>query len=904
MKLFSLLRLTFACILVQMISSRIDLYGDEFTNYVSKGWDQSILNCNDSMPCTINCLGDTYSCRDVLIYGPINSSLTINCDARYTCEFMIIHSENSTTLTINVHNEDFAFSKSTTYTPHHTLLPNTFITCSIIEDQNPSGFESRTCGIGHNIYSPNGWEAVEWSYAGTASWALAPNSGLPDTMHCGNDYADVCSVWVADGFYYRCKNSTSVCDYDRSDEPQHTAHPTAVPTPSPTNPGDLAAEYTTNTTLLSSTTYSVVTPVEIGYDVFFTVPGDVDIVFKGDYRIGVFGTLNVGCDSIDTSNSNEIGIASESELISIYNEDNSTQKGTIYIYNGGSAFFCNTRFTNLFRIYHGGFSAPSYLFVDNCEFDNIVTSLGFFSSQCGTTFHWHHISDSKFMNCDTGIETPMCVNIENNVFESVYAPISCAYDATINNNTFGSVDHSGFRALTTCSGSPNITLNTFINWQDAILIEGNNNDPVNVFYNAFIDNTNAILIGTRYVQQINYNNFINNSYSIYYADCGYDTLSVLSCAQPNCGYNYYGTSSNNQSIISSQIFDLCVGGNGHGLVTWWPWYIEAIDFNSLPTTLEEHTFKTITCAAADGHPEITGNKLAPYYPYNTTLTSINSPYYIVSGVRTETDATIYVESGVQLIFADNYDIQISGALIMGCDAIDTVNNHTIGIISNAELISASSIDTTQRGRIVIRRDASGSFCNTKFENMNSGIHMFDTNSNLFIDNCEFYTNYIAVAISMYHQKDSVLNQITDSKFLYNTQGLYDVSRMNITNNIFQNAGDQTAISLYSNVNLFRNTFTYDNFTTLSKNGEGLYLKGLNVNVTFNTFDRYPTAIQANWDDYGGSLGEISMFVAYNEFIENNVAIDLDTAYPQRIHYNNFIQNTWYNIRSRNDEDQA
>eukprot|EP01083_Nonionella_stella_P088470 246567_1 len=266
MKLFSLLRLTLACILVQMISSRIDLYGDEFTNYVSKGWDQSILNCNDSMPCTINCLGDTYSCRDVLIYGPINSSLTINCDARYTCEFMIIHSENSTTLTINVHNEDFAFSKSTTYTPHHTLLPNTFITCSIIEDHNPSGFKSRTCGIEHNIYSLNGWQAIEWSYAGSASWALTTHRDHSNAMYCGNGYTDECAGFVADVFYYRCEDSSSVCDYDRSSQAQShppiptisptTTQPSAAPTSSPTNPGDLASVYSSNTTLSSSMTYN------------------------------------------------------------------------------------------------------------------------------------------------------------------------------------------------------------------------------------------------------------------------------------------------------------------------------------------------------------------------------------------------------------------------------------------------------------------------------------------------------------------------------------------------------------------------------------------------------------------------------------------------------------------------
>eukprot|EP01083_Nonionella_stella_P274287 930907_1 len=80
--------------------------------------------------------------------------------------------------------------------------------------------------------------------------------------------------------------------------------------------------------------------------------------------------------------------------------------------------------------------------------------------------------------------------------------------------------------------------------------------------------------------------------------------------------------------------------------------------------------------------------------------------------------------------------------------------------------------------------------------------------------------------------------------------------------------------------------------------------GININVTSNTFYKWPSAITVNWDEWGESIVPLSTIVTYNEFIQNTIAIDLDTAYQQRINYNNFIQNTWYNIRSRNDEDQA
>eukprot|EP01083_Nonionella_stella_P260676 888467_1 len=242
---------------------------------------------------------------------------------------------------------------------------------------------------------------------------------------------------------------------------------------------------------------------------------------------------------------------------------------------------------------------------------------------------------------------------------------------------------------------------------------------------------------------------------------------------------------------------------------------------------------------------------------------------------------------------------------MGCDTIDTLNNHTVGIISNAELITVSSIDPTQQGQIMIDQDGSGSFCNTKFDTMLSAIYRrSNTNSRgIFIDNCEFYNNFYAVTMPSESRDQNDWNQITDSKFVYNTQDLYGIFSSNISNNLFQNAGDQTAISTYSNVNVIGNTFTYDNSTAWSKNGEGLYVKGINVSVSSNTFYNWPAAILINYYDYGEDVVPLSMHVTYNEFIQNTFAIDLDTAYQQRINYNNFIQNG-FNIRSRNDEDQT
>eukprot|EP01083_Nonionella_stella_P230146 813884_1 len=925
MNLFSL---TLTLTLFQITSSQTNQYGDGFSSYYGYNWSSTILNCNDLTACTVNCWGGG-SCHGVTISGPINASLTINCDSQFggggangvgTCQQMNVYAGNSTTLTINVYNEDYGFFSNLIYTPNSnnaSSIANTFITCGLIEDIHPSTPTAYSCGQQNEIYSLNGWQTVEWSYAGTASWSLNhTDPSFPNNMHCGKDYLELCSGFVVDGFYYRC-NEASVCDYDRSSEPQY-------------HPRDLSSVYSNNITLSSSMTFNVVTAVQISQNVFFNVPGDTVIVFKGDYTISVFGTINIGCDAIDTINSHDIGIISESESVSIYNEDNSTRQGTIHIHDTGSAFFCNTRFTNLVSIYYHGWD----LFVDNCEFDNIGVAIRF-NTECGFNNQLQHVTDNKFMNCYEGIKNAICVNIENNIFESVYSPISCTYgNTTINNNTFGSAGYNGFHAVTPCDAIHanydsrlNITLNTFINWQHAIHIE---NDEVNIFYNEFIENTQAIYITGDYYGsgiQINYNNFINNSYSIYYSDCGADTIGSDNCKQPYCGYNYYGTSSINQSIISSQIYDLCVGGDGYGLVTWWPWYTEPIDFNSLPTTLQEHTFDIIQCVGADTHPEITGNKLAPIYTHDTTLTSFHSPYYIVGYVRVTLDATLYVESGVQLIFAGKYyEIDIDGALIMGCSTINTVNNHTVGIISNAELIYVSSINSMQMGIITIRQWGSGSFCNTKFENMLYPISRAYTatsewhRSTLFIDNCEFYNNTAGIVMTGDSENDYVSNQITDSKFQYNSHGaVYNAYSINISNNIFQNTADQTAIrNMQSNVHLFGNTFIYDNFRKndnstaiavhLSSPGyisSTLYKCECRINVTisFNTFYKWPTAIFASFDYYGPDWPLSIMVVNYNEFVENSIAIDLQTVNQQRINYNNFIENG-YNIRSMSNENQT
>eukprot|EP01084_Bolivina_argentea_P109607 195924_1 len=133
-----------------------------------------------------------------------------------------------------------------------------------------------------------------------------------------------------------------------------------------------------------------------------------------------------------------------------------------------------------------------------------------------------------------------------------------------------------------------IKFNTFKNWDCAIDLTEHNI----IQYNTFIGNNVAVIMSRETygdVQHINYNNFINNSFSIQVID---------NANQPNCKYNYYGTSSTEPSIIAQQILDVCDGVSG-GLITWWPWYTEQIDFELLPLYPEEATLKTIYCVTAE-----------------------------------------------------------------------------------------------------------------------------------------------------------------------------------------------------------------------------------------------------------------------------------------------------------------
>ena len=109
------------------------------------------------------------------------------------------------------------------------------------------------------------------------------------------------------------------------------------------------------------------------------------------------------------------------------------------------------------------------------------------------------------------------------------------------------------------------------------------------------------------------------------------------------------------------------------LFKWWPWYVDAINFDDLENLPTLVTIDEFICEN-DDHPSIVGNRVNVVYLSNTTttLTSSNSPYYVTSDVLIQYNAVLNIEDSVEIIFAGNYEIAVRGT-INGCYNVDTSN---------------------------------------------------------------------------------------------------------------------------------------------------------------------------------------------------------------------------------------
>eukprot|EP01083_Nonionella_stella_P227524 807179_1 len=683
-----------------------------------------------------------------------------------------------------------------------------------------------------------------------------------------------------------------------------------------------------------ATTYFVRNDFTINKSLAFVAPTNVEILFTGSYTITVHGFLSIGCDNRSTFNNHNIGFAVQPEMSlidgteGVYNNPNAWKpKGQIFISESGSAFFCNTKLQIAKILYRGTY--PNQLIIDNCEVnvpEIIVDTVNIYESNVTMIASGiiNYITDNIVTN-RTRISGKY-MHIANNIF---YGEQQTGYDkflihsdgeSIIFNNTFDDHrlygDFYGYGAIYTIDSTTNITFNTFRNWNVAIVTKGGV-----IMHNEFSDNKYAIKnsYDVNVSTQINYNNFLNNTYSIF---------QEYAQAQPYCSHNYFGTSSTHQSDVSSQIYDLCSGGKG--FVTWWPWFIEPINNKrysgyiyskvflenyTLPTQLEA-TFNItdLKCDHDPGsHPEISGNRLSALYFQSITLNVQNSPYFIVNDVLFHKDVVVTVESGVHLIFAGDYVLFVSGSINMGCNDLNP---------NQQPQILVTGIDNkTIRGKIQMDGTGAVSFCNTRFENIRYPIYYTGQHTNgLFVNNCEFHNNYVAMNFPI----DGVVNTIdSPHHIMYNTfiniqHGLYYVRYAYIANNVFISYGDigvygvyGSAIISYGDNNIFNNTFKYQClYSYCSSTSIALVLSrpryktslAKQTNVTFNSFTGWIQAIIIY------SEVNTTTNILYNEFISddsasNSTAITIKSNSIQNINYNNFIGNT-KNIKLENKNDQT
>jgi len=169
------------------------------------------------------------------------------------------------------------------------------------------------------------------------------------------------------------------------------------------------------------------------------------------------------------------------------------------------------------------------------------------------------------------------------------------------------------------------------------------------------------------------------------------------------------------------------------------------------------------------------------------LRAAESPYVVTSNVAFHAKANVVIENGVKIIFVDNNCITVFGSLNSGCT--DTASSLTTGIttnsstsaydhvaglsdpthfvhlVGNASLPTSVGIFINQKDAIPSSSSSSSSpprvqFCNTLFENTQSGIRTSEQYRPLTADHCEFRSLNNAIE----HSAEGVVNVITHSYF--------------------------------------------------------------------------------------------------------------------------------------------
>eukprot|EP01084_Bolivina_argentea_P269407 457863_1 len=374
----------------------------------------------------------------------------------------------------------------------------------------------------------------------------------------------------------------------------------------------LNALYTLNTELASSTEYIINRNVIIEENAIFYIPNNTNISFTGDYTLTVRGSLIIGCEDIDTASDHKIGIIDHDSSVLVYGNDSNKQQGGILIDSTGIASFCNTKFENLYNAI--ALNSPYKFILDNCEFENNYCCL----YVDVPSYEQRQITDNIFSYSKYGIyDIYHYALIENNIFVDIKYTAIDAYSwnegVYVNNNTFINDYQHSLCAIYNYAYA-NITSNTFINFTNALVLDGRN---AMVKYNEFINNHIAVVINAKQNQYIQYNNFISNDHNIELKD-NYNQL--------HCNYNFNGitTDPTSPQLTGNKMIDFCDSNGYNGIITFWPYFEQELYFNVIDNSTALYTFDFIDCTSitsASGYL-VSGQPRKPQTSTNTTVNPI------------------------------------------------------------------------------------------------------------------------------------------------------------------------------------------------------------------------------------------------------------------------------------------
>ena len=307
--------------------------------------------------------------------------------------------------------------------------------------------------------------------------------------------------------------------------------------------------YVGDVTLTSAESpYWVINDVVMSEGIQVTIQPNVEIIFTGDYAINMRGDLTTECSSATMSN--DPNLANDATMITIRSQSNSTNQGKITITDTGSASFCNTQFMNMSQgIYIE--SGDNNVTVDNCAFIN--NTRGIHRSSSG----WNaqtNVTDSIFLDNRQAIYFDGDLQVENCYFmgsgDGWYngdVQIDDSNWLDIRNNTFmyggeGTPNNNdvGLYMQWAYNGA-NIEFNDFSDYYTGIYIHSSR---ASIKYNTFMNNRRGIIFSTDNEQEVNYNNFIGNTFA-------FELQSNTN--QENCDYNYFSISGTNADSVAANV---------------------------------------------------------------------------------------------------------------------------------------------------------------------------------------------------------------------------------------------------------------------------------------------------------------------------------------------------------------